>query len=343
MLGLRIDEMLALSGAAFLIVRWLAFLVRIIWWYLTDRLRVVSSELTLHLLGSLAFMAMSLGLISLATGWPARGALLVVYLAAAFICFHMGFICDLIVSIRLWRFSHWLMARRLSQYREQLLHGEEQVRLRAAKQLASISRYSRPARPELIANFEDPSPEVRAEAARAVLFSIPEQGDDDPAVLKSARSLLNDPALPVRVTAAAVLVACAAPPFELVPILCEGVGSSSSDTFLLASAALGQIGSPAAEPAIGCLRDSALRAEHRNDGAVDALEYLGAAAVPALAEIADRGDPERARQAARALGTLGEPARTALPVLRKLATRQEEAAVQSAAKKAIRKLGGDIG
>ena len=55
----------------------------------------------------------------------------------------------------------------------------------------------------------------------------------------------------------------------------------------------------------------------------------------------DRGDSTDKWMAARALGELGEPARIALPALRKLSI-QRMVLASAAAKKAIRKLGGDI-
>ena len=52
------------------------------------------------------------------------------------------------------------MALHVPKYREQLLHGDEQVRLGAADRLIALGRRPEAARPELLALFSDDSAEV---------------------------------------------------------------------------------------------------------------------------------------------------------------------------------------
>ena len=180
-----------------------------------------------------------------------------------------------------------------------------------------------------------------ATVANAVLVAIPDPPDDDEAVPKAARSLLADPALPVRVYAAAILVANRTPATELLPVFIDGLKCEDVNVSGLACRALGQIG-PAAEPAIPALSEMAFIPDTEYSEAVDTLQKIGAPAVPVLVEVLDRGNSSVKWQAVKALGDMGEPARAALPALRKLAI-QRITLVSDAAKKAIKKLGGDIG
>jgi HEAT repeat protein len=144
----------------------------------------------------------------------------------------------------------------------------------------------------------------------------------------------------VRVFAAAILAAYHAPAGDVLPILCAGLESDDSDVATAACSALARLG-PAATPAIPALRDRVLGEPTGHKAAMDALVQLGEPAIPALIELLDRGDTTDKWLAAIALGDLGEPARIALPALRKLSI-QRTTLASAAAKKAIRKLGGDI-
>lgn len=340
MLGLRLGELLALFCAGYLVLRVLAKLAQVIWWYLADARRKPVANVYPQLLTSLAVAVISVGLLSIATGWPVQIPQIFAYLAAAIAGLFLGMIFDLILTFRFLDLSNYLMARRVPQYRERLLHGEDGARLFAAQQLLSLGRYAYPARPELLAALQAASAELRAEAAQALLYSIPEPPDDVAEVVRAARMLLADRELPVRVSAAAILVACNAPPADAIPVLCEGLTSIDPNFAGLAARALGRIG-PAAEAALPVLRERGLDAEKPNCEAIDALGKIGSAAVPALIQILEQGNRDAAFAAVRALAEMGEPARPALPALRKLSI-QNKALLSNEARKAIKNLGGDI-
>jgi HEAT repeat protein len=286
---------------------------------------------------------MCVAIVSVATDWPAAGARLVAYGATAIVGFFLGVMFDFAVEIRLWRVSDWLMSLRVPQYRERLLHGDPAVRQGAAEQLARLGPYARPARPELLAAVRaDESADVRAAAIQAVWLSTPvPPADEDADLPREARPALADADPRVRTVAAAILVGFdAARPDEVLPALCDGLKCDDLNTGGCAVVTLEKLG-PAAEPAVGALKEAALRPENPNSGAPDALGKIGAPAVPALVEILERGDRFCKWSAADALAEMGEPARAALPALRKVAGDPDDM-VQSAARNAIRKLGGDI-
>ncbi len=340
MFGLEMGELAALVGATYLALRALFALGRVVWWYAADARRFIAMRLWVPVLTGVAVALMAVALLSFAIGWPLRGAFVVAYLAAAFVGFMLGIAVDFVILIRLWRLSDWLMSLRVPRYREQLLYGDESTRLKAALQLTTLGPYARPARPELIAAFKDESAEVRAAAATAVLHAIPEPADDDPELPKAARLLLTDPALPVRVNGAAILIAYNSPSAEFLTVLCDGLKCKDINVSGLSSRGIGKIGPPA-EMAIPALRESLFMLEEPNHEAIDALVKIGAPAVPVLIEVLERGDSTGKWSAARALGDMGEPARVALPALRKVAN-QPDSFAATAAKKAIEKLGGDI-
>lgn len=340
MFGLQRDEQSAIAGATYLVLRIFFLLARSVWWYIADVRRIIIPRIWVPVLTGIAVAVMTDSLLSIATGWPLRGAFVVAYLAAALMGFFLGIAFDFVLHIRFWRLSDWLMSLRVPRYREQLLYGDESARLKAALQLTTLGQYARPARPELLAAFKDESAEVRAAAATAVLHAIPEPADDDPEPPKAARLLLHDPALPVRVYGAAILIAYNSPPAEFLAVLCDGLKCPDVNVSGLASRGIGKIGPPA-EAAIPSLRESLFMIEEPNHEAIDALSKIGAPAIPVLIEVLERGDSTGKWMAARALGDMGEPARVALPALRKVANQPEDFAA-TAAKKAVEKLGGDI-
>jgi hypothetical protein len=340
MFGLENDELAALVGVTLLSLRVMQEVGKVIWWYVTDARRIVSPNFNLTLLTGGAVALMAIALVSIATGGPPRGFRTIAYMGAGVGGFILGSAFDFVLTIRLWRVSDWLTRRRIPRYREQLLHGDSAVRLHAARQLASLGLYARVARPELLAAFTDESADVRATAVEAVLYAIPEPPDDDADVPKAARALLTDPARPVRIYAAAVLVAYNLPAADVLPALTDGLMCDDINALGMTARALGRLG-PAAEPAIPALRDSVLRRDEPNYESATALGKIGPPAVPALIEILDHNDKWGKYYAANALCDMGEPARAALPGLRKAAT-HPDSLVSAAAKKAIEKLGGDI-
>ena len=344
MFGLELSrsEWAALFAIAFLFIRFSCALVLVLWWYATDALREQSPRPALTFLSMIAVAVLCVSLVSILTGWEARGFRIVVFIAVAVAGLFLGMAFDILLGIRLLWLSNRLMARRVPQYRERLLHGDAEVRLGAAKRLAHLGLYSRPARPELLAAIHaDESADVRATAALAVLYSILDSPDEDAELAREFRPALADPDPCVRTIAAAVqLTFRTAPAAELLPLLVGGLKTKHTEVAAIAADALGKIG-PDAAPAIPDLKNAAMVAENANLSAPDALGKIGAAAIPALIEILEQGAVDCRWSAACALGEMGEPARVALPALRKVAAENNDMA-GSAAKRAIKNLGGDI-
>jgi HEAT repeat protein len=342
MFGLNLDtiEWAAAIGVAYLVLRLAYGVGRVIWWYTTDSLRICKPHILITTFTGFAVAAMCIGLVSLATDIKPGVLHTVVYAVAAVIGFFIGVIFDFIIEFRLYRISTWLMSFRVPQYREQLLDGDEAVRLGAARRLVGLGGYAIPARPELFGAFKDKSADVRAAAVQAISNTITDPpAEDDTETPTTTRAVLTDPDIRVRVYAAGILsVFNAATPAEVLPTLCEALSLADNDTAYAAAFVLYRMG-PAAEPAIASLRDSVLLRALPNAAAVDALGKIGAPAVPALVEILERGDVTSKWQAASSLGTMGDAAREALPALRKAAA-LPNTVLSSAAKRAIAKLGG---
>lgn len=340
MFGWDIDELALLIGGGYLALRILGGLVVVLWRFFAD------SQLVFHIRPwtmfptGIAFCLVAAAALSQITGGLLPNVRFVAYSVTFIGGLMIGSMFDLFLTFRFYRLSHWLMALHVPKYREQLLHGDEQVRLGAAHRLIALGVRARAARPELLTLFSDDSAAIRAAAVQAVLAGTPDPPEDDPELPRAARATLADPSLSVRVFAAAILTAYHAPAAEVLPILCAGLESEEGATSSAACSALGRLG-PAAIPAIPALRDRVLKEETGHKAAMDALVKLGEPAIPALIELLDRGDNTDKWFAAVALGDLGEPARIALPALRKL-TMQRTTLASDAAKKAIRKLGGDI-
>jgi HEAT repeat protein len=264
--------------------------------------------------------------------------------AAGIIGFFIGITFDFIIELRLDGISSWLMSFRVPRYREQLLDGDEAVRLGAAERLARLGPRAGPARAELLGVFKDKSADVRATAVKAVSHTIGEPAaEDDTEIQKAARAVLTDPDIRVRVYAVAILLEFkAATPTEVLPTLCEAVSLPDEEIASTAASVVYQLGS-AAEPAIASLRDSVLLRAQPNLVSIDALGMIGAPAVPALIEILEHGafscKLHTALHAVRTLGNMGEAAREALPALRKAAA-QPNTLLGSAARRAIAELGG---
>jgi hypothetical protein len=341
MFGWDFDELALLVGGICLALRVLGGLALVLWRFVADSPLVFRLRPWTTLLSAGAFALIAIAALSQVTGaMPPRGIRLTGYFFTGLGGVMIGSIFDFFLTFRLYRLSHRLMALHVPKYREQLLHGDEQMRLGAANRLIAVGVSARAARPELLGLFSDKSNEMRAAAVHAVLVGIPDPPDDDAEVQKAARAGLGDSSLQVRVFAAAILADYAAPAADVLPVLCAGVESEDVSVNSAACTALGRLG-PAATPAIPALRDWVLKEKSPHKAALDALVKLGEPAIPALIELLDRGDNTDKWMAARALGDLGEPARAALPALRKLSI-QRMVLASAAAKKAIRKLGGDI-
>jgi HEAT repeat protein len=344
MLGLELtrSEWAAVAAIAYLAVRVACGVGLVLWWYASDSLRQTALRVELTLVTGVAVATMCVALLSIGTGWPLRGFRILLYIGTAAVGFMLGIAFDMVVSIRLWRMSTWLMSLRVPRYRERLLHGDAEVRLSAAKRLAALAGYSRAARPELLAAIRgDDAADVRTQSALAILYSIPDPPDEDAELAKEFRPALADADPRVRTIAAAVQTTFhTTPAADLLPILCAGLTTRDEETAGIAAEALGRLGAEAAS-AIPDLQASAMDRERGNLIAPEALAKIGETAIPALLVILEGGPPNSRSGAAEALGGMGSPARVALPALR-LASEDKDEIVAGAAKRAIRKLGGEI-
>jgi hypothetical protein len=339
--GLEGDEWAAVLGTAFLALRLLFALVRVVWLYARD-CGPPRGPTVYTLLGSgVAVGALAVGAVSIWTGGLPAAARQLGYSFAAVLGFFLGMMFDLVIEMRAARLWVWLMAFRVPRYREELQSPDSEARLAAVNKLLPLGQYARPAVPELLDAFKDSSADVRAAAAHGVLNLIPDPPEGDEAgTTTAARSAMSDSDVRVRAIAAAILVRFnAATPAEVLPALCAGLARTTEPCAGDAADALCHIGPPAA-PAVGPLRDLALSPDAPGSAAT-ALGKIGEPAIPALVEILEKGEPAAQYLAALALGDMGEPARVALPALRRLSLLTTNYA-NVAAKKAITKLGGDI-
>jgi hypothetical protein len=343
---LQPSEWVAVIGAAYLAARLLYGIGRVIWWYVSDAKRATAVHRYSPMLTGLMVGAMSVALLLLAVNMP-LGQLGILTIAASVAVgvtgFFIGAMFDVIIDFRLLNLSNWLMSFRVPGYREQLMHGDDTVRLAAAERLAQLGTYAIPARPELFAAFKDESADVRAMAFQAVSHWITDPpAADDTETVKEARPALHDPDIRVRVFAMAILSTFkAATAEEMLPTLCAALTHPDADTASVAARILERLG-PGAEPAIPALQNAVLEQKNPNLSAITALGKIGAPAVPALTYIFERGNTICMLFAASALGEMGETGRAALPVLR-AATHNTDLNTKQAAKRAIKKIGGERG
>lgn len=344
MFGIQLqpDEWAAVSAIGFLALRMLYAFVAVLWAYAAESaLPRVGFGAVTSLASGGAAATLAVAGVSIARGGFPGAVGIVAYAFVAAMGFFLGIIFDHAVTLRALRLWVWLMAFRVPQYREQLQHPDTDRRLVAATKLFCLGRYALPAMPELLDALKDPSVEVRQAAALTVLHSLPDPPEGvGPEVAAAVRAVLADPDLMVRVLAAAILVRLGvAIPEQVVPVLSEGVRSSGECLFF-ATEALGRLGS-AAGLAIPELRDAALATSEDNVLAATVLGKVGPAAVPALIEVLERGNPQCQYVAAHALGEMGETARPALPALRRLSLQTTNLA-SGMARQTIQKLGGTI-
>jgi hypothetical protein len=338
--NLNTTEWAGVMGVAYIVMRLAYGVGRVIWWYVTDSLRNNPPHVLLATFSGFAVAAISIGLVNLALDIKPGVLHSLVNTAAGIIGFFIGITFDFIIELRLDNISSWLMSFRVPRYREQLLDGDEVIRLGAAERLARLGPRASPARAELLGAFKDKSADVRATAVKAVSHTLPDpSAENDTETPRAARAVLTDPDIRVRVYAVAILLELkSATPAEVLPTLCEAVSITDEEIASTAASELYRMG-PAAEPAIASLRDSVLVRAQPNLVSIDALGAIGAPAVPALVEILEHGAYNCKWHAANTLGTMGEAAREALPALRKVAA-DPNSLLSTTARRAIAKLEG---
>jgi PBS lyase HEAT-like repeat-containing protein len=333
-------------GLFYFALRYPYLLVRNLWWhggYHYTANPVVGTILALIPTG-LAGAAIVVGLSAIV--FP--GVPLPFLIFAGFVGFMFALTIDLRLRLRLIRLEAWIRSFRVSRLREQLLYPDADARYDALVQLQRLGDYARPALPEVRSALRDESREVRTVAAQVILNVLPDPPPpEDDELPRAARASLGDSNPLLRTLAACILVRFNAPVEEVLPILRDGLTrNDTAETY--AAEALGRLG-PAAGPAIPVLLETVVGQYVMNvDGylmpnaqAVPALAKIGGAAVPALIEVIERGNPTSQYQAAEELGNMGETALPALASLRRLALKTSNFA-SLAAKQAIEKLGGMV-
>jgi HEAT repeat protein len=230
--------------------------------------------------------------------------------------FLLGMIGDLYLTVRVQvRLAGAMVARRAAEHADQLTSGEPEQRRHAARALAYIGPRASFAVTQLLGALADADPELRYLAAGALITVE----SDDPAVGPALRKALADADPRVRSMAAAALVKRgAAEPEQVLPALRDGLWAAEPDVWEWAAEALGQLG-PRAAPAAGDLIELLGEDFARNHVLAIALERIGAAAVPFLAEKLISDKPGVRAAALEALAEMGSEAREAIPALRAFA------------------------
>ncbi len=346
------DEWVAAIAVACLVLRVFCGIARVVWGYVID---VPPSPLGggigigifLLFLTPVAVAAMTVALVSIATGGPRQNIREVVYGFTIAVGFILGIMLEVhIISSRLYKFSLWLASFQVPRHREQLQSGNSTDRLDAAERLARVGTYARSAWDELLVALRDESADVRAVCARTIVFANPKPPPaEDRDTPSAARVALTDPDFRVRAAAAAILLQFrVASQGEVLPALIEGLTQGDDQTAFVVLEGLTLLG-PDAAPACPAMKDAIFKRPAIMGGGFAIFQAVGAPAVPMLIEILEWGDFGKLDfgmklVAIDTLGKIGEPARTALPVLRKLALRDPK--LKGSVAKTIRKLGGDI-
>jgi len=347
------DEWLIVAGAAFVAARigfGFALLARG-YWTATPAAPIgvgkmgVAPFIVAPIFTALGCGAIGLGLASLLSDGPRPDHRSLVYGFSAAGGIVFGMIFELLFTIRLYKFSMWLSQFRAPRLREQLQSGDPAVRLQAAKGLSRLGAHSRVAWNELLAALRDESAEVRTACARTLLYMhFEKRPAEDLDAAAAIRSALTDPDFRVRTAAAGTLIQFhAISPTDALPPLVEGLTQGDDETVISAMRGLSLLGVDAA-PAGPALRDQILRPREDLSSHLPYLESnfeiflkMGAAAVPLLMEILEGGNLDAKNCALGTLGKLGEPAREAIPAIRKIAGRPSR--IRDTAKRALRRLG----
>jgi HEAT repeat protein len=158
---------------------------------------------------------------------------------------------------------------------------------------------------------KDESADVRTQVALALRSS----GVNDPTLLATLHALLRDPDARVRIVAAGALVDLGEGNLsEVLPIFEEGL-MHPQDQFAkwISADALGRLG-PQAAASVPALRAALFTREPPNEAALDALDRIGEAATPVLAEALTHPDPSLRKAAAHLVGRKGDRRVSSLPL-----------------------------
>jgi hypothetical protein len=348
MFGLRLenDEWLAVMGVSCLVLRLLFGIAQAVWCCKNDlspspMMGGIGILLLPNLTGiAVAATAVALFSILIGTGGLKQEFRVAVYTVLGTFGFFLGIVLEGNISFRLFKFSLWLGSFRVPRYREQLQSGNPAEKLAAAERLERLGPSARSASAELLLALHDESADVRAASLRALLSITPvPEPEKDREILSAARTALNDPDFRVHTAATALLSEARAIPWaEALPKFIDGLLRGDDPTVIVALRGLTLLG-PDAASACQLVRDTILQRPATIAWGFSALQAIGTDAVPVLIEFLERGDFNSKCYAIAFVGDMGEPARAALPALRKIA--RDSSNLKVVATKAIRKLGGN--
>jgi HEAT repeat protein len=328
------DEKLLVIGVAYLALRVLCGLARVFVYFCIDVLDYPSGMknfiicLTFAMLALTGFVVatMAVGLVSMMIGEPSQTFHYLLYGFVAIVGFFLGAALELGIGLLLYMLLYWLLTFRISRYAERLQSSDTDGKVAAAQRLFRLKTYARPVRPELLLGLYDDSADVRAASAKALLSSDTNPSPEDRDTPIAVRRALVDKDARVRSTAAAILVRYPnTSPGEVLPALIGGLAQDDERTTIVAMETLTRLSSADVAPACPAIRDALLNSKEwsnkrfRMECGFRIFESLGAAAVPFLTEIIERGDKGLKRLSITSLGKIGPPAQAALPILREVA------------------------
>ncbi len=194
----------------------------------------------------------------------------------------------------------------------------EHVRLAAAAALAAVGERTAPAVLELAALIKSENETVSRSAASAV----EKIGNIDGPTREQLREMMRSSAAPVRLAAATALVHCGERNGDVLQVLislAEEENRSAVDA-LKVIGQMGQSAAPAGDRLIQLLGSEAVVGAGFGGCPIclavsDSLAEVGPSVVPRLLESLQNPNPQVRGLAARALGQMGPPARTAVPLL----------------------------
>lgn len=206
-------------------------------------------------------------------------------------------------------------------------------RVKAADDLADLGPKAKPAVPALIKALSDEDAQVRGHAAHA----LGQIGDKHAAVVDGLFALARDPEAIVRRAAIRALKALRLPHEVVIPKMAKALSSASPADAAAIVGTLAEGGKESVPFLTECLAD-----KHACYWACLALGEIGAdakPAVPQLAKLESREEPEVRLQALVALGQIGPAAKPAVPQVVKALERDKAEGVRYAAAFALGQIG----
>ncbi|MGB0597490.1 MAG: HEAT repeat domain-containing protein [Rubripirellula sp.] len=207
-------------------------------------------------------------------------------------------------------------ADRVNDVAALLNDGDDQTRAMSAWAIGEIGSAPTDVADQLLELLADPN----AEIVLASLTSLHKIGADASDGAAKVGSLLNHADAAIRCAAVTCLATIESDTTKSVPLLIQSLEDRDWKVRRDAAAGLGEIGSPAATPAVPVLLRMSQNDEDRDAarGALRSIDDAGPEAVPLLLEALKSEDRGRRFYSAYLLGKVGADARDALPTLAQL-------------------------